>query len=312
MNLQQTNELNMYEGIEQILTTNNAVWSGNPAMVSAVATYTGLVSAINANSTVQLTSSKGTTQNKQNAKLDMLLAAVAIANAGKAFATDTTNTVLYDAMNFSKDDFTKAKDTVVDDMCQAIHDNIAPYIALTVAYGADSTSLTNLQNFINTYSTMLGQTVAKKVIVSNATLTLVQKFSAVNALFKKLLDPLVQQYKTSSTIFYNQYTAGREVINTGHRHTVTLSGFIYNSSNNALANATVVLSGGASHTKITNANGQYKFTRLHIGTYTLTVSIAGYTTQAHNLTVTANGTLHTDFIMVGDGGVGTGIGVGTV
>ena len=139
-----------------------------------------------------------------------------------------------------------------------------------------------------------------------------QKFSAVNALFKKLLDPLAQQYKTSSTIFYNQYTAGREVINTGHRHTVTLSGFIYNSSNNALANATVALTGTASHTKITNANGQYKFTRLHTGTYTLTVSVAGYTTQTHNLTVSANGTLHTDFIMVGDGGVGTGIGVGTV
>ena len=308
----QVNELNMFETSQQFLNTNASIWASNPAMAAVIATITSHISAINATQTAQNTSTIGTTQTKETARLNMVIATLALANAGKAYASATANQTLYDAMNTGKREFLNATDTNVDNLCQAIINNITPYIGSTAAYGATSTTLTNLQNLINTYSPLIGTPAVQKTIVGNATLTLIQHFSAINGLFKTQLDPLMAQYQTSNPAFYNQYFLAREINNIGNRHTVILKGFIHNNSNLALANAVVNLSGGATHTKITNATGQYKFTRLHTGTYTLTVTVAGYATQTHNLTIVQNGTTHTDFVMVANGGVGTGIGVGTV
>ena len=312
MKRQQVNQLNMYEAIKQYLNSNTIVWSSNPTVSAAIATYFSIIAGITANDAVQKTSTVGVTNTKETAKLDMAIAAIAIANAGKAYATTTSNQALFNAMNHSKTEILAGNDTDANGICQNIVNAITPYIASTTTYGATATSLTNLQNLINTYYVLIGTPAIQKSLVTTATLTLDQQFSDANALLKNLLDPLIQQYQTSNVLFYNQYTALREINDLGHRHTVILTGFIYNSSNVALANATVSLSGSATHSKITNATGKYKFTRLHTGTYTITVTASGYATQTHNFTITQNSTTHTDFIMVGDGGVGSGIGVGTV
>ena len=314
MNNAQVNELNMFETSQQFLNTNAIIWSGNPAMVTVIATIISHISGINASQTAQNTSTAGVTLTKETARLNMITAALALANAGKAYASATANQTLYNALNITKSQLTLATDTNVDNLCQALIDNIAPYIASTTAYGATSTTLTNLQNLIYTYSPLIGTPAVQKTIVGYATLTIIQHFTAVNNLFKTQLDPLMAQYQTSHPAFYNQYLLAREINNIGNRHTVILKGFIHNTSNQALPNAIITLSGKANHTKITNATGQYKFTRLHTGTYTLTVSVAGYTTQTHNLTIVQNGTTHTDFAMLptSSSGVGTGIGTSTL
>ena len=312
MTNKQNNTLNMHELVQLVLTTNAAVWSSNPAMSTVVATINSHLSAVGADKIVQNANSKGITQTKQMAQLNMAVAAVAIANAGKAYAAATSNQTLYNAMNHTKSEILGATDNMADTICQGIYNDIAPYIASTVAYGANSTSLANLLTLINTYSALIGTPALQLTLISSATLTLDQNLNALNGLLKTQLDPLMTQYQTSNPVFYNQYQAAREIKDLGHRHTVILTGFIYNSSNMALANATVSLSGTATHTKITTATGQYKFKRLHTGNYTITVTANGYVTQTQNITVNENGTVHTDFTLVTDGGVGSGIGVGTV
>ncbi len=298
MTRHQINELNMMDAVEQLFNANTGIWSANPAVSAAYATFTSHVTAINANDTAQKTSSIGTTQTKATAQMNMAVAAIAVANAGKAYATATGNQVLFDAMNHTKTEIIHASDTDADDICQNIHDNLLPFIANTTAYGATAASLTNLQNLINTYSGMIGKPALQKSIVVNATLTLVQHFAAANALLKNSLDTLMVQYQTSNAVFYNQYKAVRVINDIGHRHSVILTGFVYDNHAHALTGAIVSLTGHAAHQKVTNATGEYKFTRLHIGTYTITVSAAGFVTQVKNLNVTANGTEHNDFNMV--------------
>jgi hypothetical protein len=60
----------------------------------------------------------------------------------------------------------------------------------------------------------------------------------------------------------------------------------------------VELTGDAKHHKTTDATGHYKFTRLHPGTYTITVSRTGYATQTKTIVVKENGTVDTDFTLV--------------
>ena len=298
MNRHQINELNMYDAVEQLFNANTGIWSTNTAVSATFTTFTSHVNAINANDTVQKTSSIGTTVSKSNAQTAMAIAAVSVANAGKAYATATGNSVLFDAMNHTKSEIMQASDTDADDICQNIHDNITPYIANTTAYGATAASLTNLQNLINTYSGLIGKPQLQKSIVSNATITLAQHFSASNALLKNQLDALMVQYQSINAVFYNQYTAVRVINDIGHRHSVILEGFIYDNNHHALAAAKVELTGDALHKKITDATGKYKFTRLHPGNYTFTIVAANFVTQTKNITVTANGTVHDDFTMV--------------
>lgn len=88
----------------------------------------------------------------------------------------------------------------------------------------------------------------------------------------------------------------------------TYTGFIYDNHSHALVGASVNLSGAATHHKTTNATGEYKFTRLHPGSFTITVSASGFVTQTKTVNVTANGTEHIDFTMVavaGGGNTGT-------
>ncbi|MHB8261801.1 MAG: carboxypeptidase-like regulatory domain-containing protein [Bacteroidia bacterium] len=49
---------------------------------------------------------------------------------------------------------------------------------------------------------------------------------------------------------------------------------------------------------MTDATGKYRFTRLHPGTYVITISKAGYVTQTKTITVSVNGTYENDFVMV--------------
>ena len=308
MTRHQINELNMYDAVEQLLNANTAIWSSNTAMSATVATFISHVNAINANDTAQKTSSIGTTVTKETAQLNMAVAAIAVANAGKAYATATSNQVLFDAMNHTKSEIIRANDTDADDICQNIHDNLLPFVANTTAYGATAASLTNLQNLINAYSALIGKPALQKSIVSNATITLAQHFSAANALLKNSLDTLMAQYQTSNAVFYNQYNAVRTINDIGHRHSVIITGFIYDNHSHALAGAIVNLSGAATHHKTTNASGEYKFTRLHPGSFIITVSANGFVTQTKNITVSANGTENIDFTMVavaGGGNTGT-------
>ncbi len=311
MTRHQINELNMYDAVEQLLNANTSLWSSNTAMSATVATFISHVNAINANDTAQKTSSIGTTVTKETAQLNMAVAAIAVANAGKAYATATSNQVLFDAMNHTKSEITRANDTDADDICQNIHDNLLPFVANTTAYGATAASLTNLQNLINAYSALIGKPALQKSIVSNATITLAQHFSAANALLKNSLDTLMAQYQTSNAVFYNQYNSVRTINDIGHRHSVIITGFIYDnhpstgSGQAALVGASVNLSGAATHHKTTNATGEYKFTRLHPGSFTVTVSASGFVTQTKTINVTANGTEHIDFTMVAVAGGGS-------
>jgi hypothetical protein len=302
MNRDQINQLNMMDTTDQVLTTHNGVWTGNIAVNSIVSTYRSHLTALNANDTLQKTISTGVTQTKDEAKAAMVAAAILTANAGKAYAAVTGNTNLVAQMSHSKTEINTAADTDADDICQNIHDNLDPYIANTISYGATAATQTNLQNAIDAFSLLIGQPRQQIGIVANATISIEQHFSAVNALLKNQLDNVLMQYKSTNPSFYNEYVSARILVDIGHRHTVTLEGFIYDIHNLAISGATVTLSGSASHHKTTNATGEYKFTRLHTGSYTLSISAGGFVTQTKTVSITKNETLHTDFTLVASGG----------
>jgi len=298
MNKEQTNTLNMYDAVYQHLNTYNAVWSSNTTIAGMVTAFNGHLTALNAADAAQKTITSGITQSKNLAKIAMANAAMIIAKAGKSYANAVNNVALAANFNYSFSDIKEAKDTDADDICQNIHDALAPYIASTTPYGATAATNTALQNAINAFSALIGKPRSQQSISINATLTIAQRFDAANALLKTQLDPIMAQFKTTNAPFYNQYNAVRVIVDIGLHHTVILHGFIYDNANNSLPNAIVKITGADTNQKITDATGEYKFVRLKVGDYAITVNVEGFAPQTKKVSAVQNGTVNTDFKMV--------------
>lgn len=319
MTRDQINKLNMLEAVDQVLTAYNGTWSSNTAVSNTVTTYRGHLTTINTNDTLQKTSTVGVTENKTQLRQAMADAAMKVANAGMAYAHANSNTILFAVMNHSESEIMNATDTDADDICQNIHDGVASYIASMAGYGITAADNTNLQNAINTYSAQIGKPKQTETLSINATETLAEEFTTVMGLLENQLTTILFQYKATNAQFYNQFIAAKVIEDIGHRKTVVFGGHTYDTHGSLLPGVLMTLHGTDSAGKVinvhktTDANGHYHFTRQHIGTYTLTPSLAGYTGTAKSIAVTENKTVTTDFTLTGGtaptsgGGTTTGI-----
>jgi hypothetical protein len=200
-------------------------------------------------------------------------------------------------------DLTHAKDNDLVGICQNVYDAVNPYVANMAAYGATTGSLAALQTAISSFAGLIGTPRSLRTVSIDATIDIDQHLKAAKAVLTDQLDALLVQYQTSNSHFHNQYTAARVILNIGRRKTVILQGIVYSGSTNViLAGALVKITGAAEHEKFSKVNGSYKFSRLHIGTYVITISKAGFVTQSKTLVVVQNGTIGTDFVMVVNGG----------
>jgi hypothetical protein len=87
-----------------------------------------------------------------------------------------------------------------------------------------------------------------------------------------------------------------------------LAGTVTNSSGSAISGATVMISGGSVPTSVTlttSSTGAYATNFIPVGTYTITVSATGFTTQSKTATVNTGQTTTVNFTLSAGGGTGT-------
>ena len=298
MDKTQSNAFNMFESVGVTMNTFHSAWTGNAIISAVVTNLQSGVSVLLGEQQSQTTGSKGITQTKAQARTTLEESALAIANAGRAYAVSVNNLVLKGSCNLTASGLSKAKDVDLIAACQNLYDAVNPFATSLASYGATSASRSVLQTSITTFTTLTGQPASAIAAVSAATETIELQVKAIKTLLNEQLDPLMMQFKTSNPTFYKQYTASRVIHDIGVRHTVTFKGFIYSAANVALAGALVKLAGAAPHEKTTGADGFYEFARLHTGTYTLNVSATGYVSQTKTIVVTENSTVETNFTLV--------------
>ena len=305
MKQEQNNNLSMMQSTMLILTNFSSAWSANAAITAAVIQYQTHLTAIMNADQLQKTSTIGTTQTKEAAKESLIANTLSIASAGIAYAAATNNLALKASCKIVASDLEKAKDNDLTGLCQNVHDAVNTYIASMASYGATVASLAAMQTSITNFSGMVGKPRAVQTISIDATVDIDQHLRAAKTLLEEQLDTLLVQFQSSSPHFHNQYRAARIIVDYGHRKTVILKGYIYDIHNHVLKGALVTMTGTATHKKFSKLDGSYKFSRLHTGTYTFTVSINGFVTQTKTVTVSQNGTVQTDFVMVAVAGGGT-------
>jgi len=284
MTLDQTNEFNMIDATLQTMTKYNSTWSGNAIVVAAVNSVQSSVGTLNSMDMLQKATSKGITLTKEQAKTNMVDLAFAHVSAGKAFAVASNNLTLKAALNYTLSDLKKQKDTDANNVCQTIHDAVSPVIASLTSYGANATTLTNLQNDINTYAGLIGKPRSQVAAKAAATKSVAQILSQAKATLKDTLDPLMEQYKTSNAAFYKEYHVSRIVVNVGTHKETFLEGVVTDGTN-PLEKVLVKVT-GTKKKKLTKKNGKFKFMYLQPQKYTVTATAQGYINFSENVMLT--------------------------
>ena len=293
----------MYKAVLAVMNSFNSVWSSNTVIAAIVVSLQNYVNVIVGSEQNQKTGTLGATKNKESLAEALINLAITIASAGKAYAVSVNNVLLKQACSITKSDLARAKTIDLIALCKNLYTAVNPYAASLTPFGADAASLTSFNTAITNFDGNSSQPALARAVVKNATINIALQSTNVSQLLDEQLDLLMVQYQSTNADFYNQYTEARVIHDLRRRKKVTVKGYVYINSNQALTGATVELSGnGITKQKITDATAAFKFMRLNTGTYTITVSAAGYVTQSKTLTAGSPQVLVVDFMLAAAGG----------
>lgn len=203
-----------------------------------------------------------------------------IAAAAIAYASQTNNNELLDAVNFSQSELLATRDDLLGDRCQNIHTKANDNIAALAAYGITALMLTDMQNAITAYLAKVPAPSTAKLTKKTATLNLSNLFKATDVILKMQLDKLMLQFKTSHPDFYNNYVAARVIIDLGATHT-RMAIFVKEQGNSALAGVTAALMQNnlVVYSLTSAADGKIALKKIKPGTYTLKLVKPGFVTK---------------------------------
>lgn len=285
MRKRKEDELSMFVLI-QILISNlpAAVLASMPNFNSVFALFDSSTTAIRNLNTDLTAKGLGFKIQKSDAKLKMVNNAITIANAIRALALITGDTVLANNFKFTEAKLLSLRDTTVANTATFIQLKGVELEADLVSYGISNAMLVELEDDIENYNEILAQ--PRQNIVDRKFINF-----TINKLFKEcneqlvLMDALITLLKDTNTEIYYTYFNDRQIVNTGSRK-LAIRGHVYNNEGAPISGASVRIADGPV-TK-TTALGYYEFKYLPEGVHKFIFEYPGLTPVEHNIT-TING-----------------------
>ncbi len=306
MNKKQTQKVNMIDSTVALLNipANKAIWTGNAtftATMNSILTNMGVLN--NADST-RMAGPQPFTETKAQAKEALIAATLLHAAAGRGYATSVGNTGMKTICTITESSLVSSKDADLGNMCRNVYTAVQPNIAAMGDWACNATTLAAFNGDINTFNALVGTPQAQISSQHAAAGSIDAQVEIIEGILENTLDTLMMQYKAPHAALYNGYMSARVTHSTGVHHSTTFKGFIYNAAGVALPHMEIVLmlSGNKLRKHYTDASGHFRFTQLHLGDFTITVSGAGFVTQTKTFNITTLQSIEADFTMVATGG----------
>ena len=306
MKKQLEDKLSMALAAQQAMNDNNALWSGIPAMVSAMTTLGTKIASIKGIRGVQEADTRGVAVDKGSKKTDAINAGLPIIGGLKAYATATANNTLLKKINYSQSELERARDTILADQLKIVRDEANNILALLTPYNITTAKLTTLTSAIAAYELMIPKPRVALNVRKNATDALDILFSDLDAPLE-IMDGLVDTMQQSQPAFFQTYSNARLIVGSSSGGS-GVSGMITDKITGAPLDGVLITINAPQHksrvnaatttrtmTATTNLDGVYEMRRLRAGDYTLTMEKEGYI----NLSVA---------VTIGDAGVANGDG----
>ena len=297
MNQKQLDHLNMYDAVSINLTNNHALYSANITVSAVVSAYQTQVAGLAALQIGQINNSKGISMSKEQVKANLINLTLAHADAGRAYAASIEDVPLKENLKLSKTILERMPDAELVPACQNIYNLVNSLVASLGNYGVNAASLLALQTASSSFGALVGKPKTARSSAKAYTISIEQQLAAIKVFVEEQLDPIMTQFKITQPVFYNSYLADRKLQPAGHRTTVSIAGIISGATNLPISKAQVVLLDTNRKKQITNANGKYKFVRLPVGSYTITVTVNGMVMQTKTIHVSVPQTITLNFTM---------------
>lgn len=219
MDARSENTLSMFFTTDVKLKDNAALFANIPALANAVARFRGLLTNLKGLVVAQRVSTKGATADKRSALIEMVEAAVAVAGAVAAYASETNNGVLLQKVEVSDSGLRRTRDTEVSAVCQGIHDVATANLAHLADYGVDADVLTDLQGKVGMYDGNISLPTSTKGDKKAAGQALKVTLATTRKVLEGSIDKQMLRFRLSQPDFYNQYRAARVIIDSpgGHK-----------------------------------------------------------------------------------------------
>ena len=221
MNDTQVNKINSYQATNLVLTApaNAPLWSPLAAFVRGQTSLAGSINILNALGQSQGNVLTGIAVDKDRLQQSVINRMLIVAGAAGGYAYETGNQTLAAQCATTESKLKNTRDAVLDDLAQALHDTVAPFVTAQPAklaeYGLTPAMLTDLQSAITAYAAVVGTPRAAIAARAATTTAIDAEIARADANLTSLLDRLMLQFKAAHLDFYNAYLNARKIIDLG-------------------------------------------------------------------------------------------------
>jgi hypothetical protein len=201
----------MYGSVQIVLNRNKAKWQTFEPFTEAATALDGLVAQILALAPKQVRTSGGAAD-KRAALQTLGDIAWLVAAQVSAYASKAGNLTLQARVGFSRTALMAGGDQGAVTRCRAVHAAATENLAGLAKYRVDAAKLTEFDNAIKAFQTLITAPRDSTTQSSSVTKQLPGLFQKADVLLKYQLDNLMAGYVTSEPTFHGEYGAARLIV----------------------------------------------------------------------------------------------------
>lgn len=290
----QENKRSMYITLKDVLSKSKQIWINIPAFKDAVDEFETTIADIDTQRLIQEGKTIGISEDKQKISVEMMHLTNEFASTLYAYASKIGNNELLEKVNYSPSKLINARDTILKDICQLVHDEANNLIAELAEYGKTPADVEKFRKTIESFDAILAKPRTAIALRKTATSKLVELFKNNDNIIKTRLDKLVENFQQSQPKFYKEYKTARIIINTGSQ-TTALIVTINDQNGNPIQKVSARIVNIPPHkskdiineiSKKTGVRGTFRVIYLLEGNYKITISKIGYIEKTLNFIVT--------------------------
>jgi len=274
----QSDRLDMFKAVIQFDTDTAAITATRPAFGLGITDLRTVVTDIELAAGRQSTATSGTFTDKNTLQETLCQALFYVTSGTKAYAASINDNTLEQEMNYSISELRRISDETIVPFTDNIVSIVTPLLASLAPFGIDAAAMTALATAKTNYQNFIS--VPRMAVTAKAAQTeaLPPLFTQGTNICRKILDPIAVTLKAANPDWYNQYQNVRKVINTS-QGTTSLDGTVTKLSDGTPLYNVEVKVNELNLIVHTDVNGYYRFAPIKRGTYTITFTLSGYTTE---------------------------------
>ena len=204
--------------VQEVCNTNNAVWSGVPAFVTAFGEFETGISNIHTTRLEQEKDLKGIAEDKMVKEEEMIKQTLGLIGPIVAYANVTSNEPLRQEVDYSKRELEKSRDTILEDKCQIVQDRANTHsVELIASYGVTAVQITDHATTITDYHAVIAGPRSAIALRKTQTEVLEELLDSTIGILTDKLDELVVVFQVTSPQFVSDYDNARIIVDLGAR-----------------------------------------------------------------------------------------------